>query len=106
MLPRAVDADVNHAIVRGLRRQAPEIDLVLSQDVLPEGTPDPDVLAWAAAENRLLITNDCNGYHAARPRSGRRFSGDLVYPVLNRGAGRLPIERLQGLSRPLDKTLA
>lgn len=58
MLPLAVDADVNHAIVRGLRRQAPGIDLVLSRNVLPEGTPDPDVLAWAAAENRLLITND------------------------------------------------
>lgn len=49
MLPLAVDADVNHAIVRDLRRQAPGIDLVLSRNVLPEGTPDPDVLAWAAA---------------------------------------------------------
>jgi hypothetical protein len=25
---------------------------------LPEGTRDPEVLAWAAAENRVLITND------------------------------------------------
>ena len=58
MLPLAVDADVSHAIVRGLRRRAPEIDLILSQHVLPAGTPDPDVLTWAAAQNRLLITND------------------------------------------------
>ena len=28
------------------------------QDALPEGTPDPQVLKWAAAENRVLITND------------------------------------------------
>jgi hypothetical protein len=38
----------------------PEIDLVRAQDALPEGTPDPEVLAWAAAEHRILITNDRN----------------------------------------------
>jgi hypothetical protein len=27
---------------------------------LPEGTPDSELLAWAAAENRVLITNDRN----------------------------------------------
>jgi predicted nuclease of predicted toxin-antitoxin system len=81
MLPLAVDADVNHAIVRGLRRQAPEIDLVLSQDVLPEGTPDPDVLAWAAAENRLLITNDRGtmiGFAKRRVASGEPMPGLVV----------------------------
>ena len=31
-----------------------------AQDALPEGTPDPEVLAWAVAENRVLITNDRN----------------------------------------------
>jgi hypothetical protein len=34
--------------------------LVRSQDAHPEGTPDPEVLAWAAAEDRVLITNDRN----------------------------------------------
>ncbi|HTU91002.1 MAG TPA: DUF5615 family PIN-like protein [Gemmataceae bacterium] len=36
------------------------IDLLRVQDALLEGTPDPEVLAWAAAENRVLITNDRN----------------------------------------------
>lgn len=58
MLRLATDADVHGAIVRGVRRHAPGIDLIHSLDVLPEGTADPDVLAWAAAENRVLITND------------------------------------------------
>ena len=58
MLRLASDADVHGEIIRGLRRRLPEIDLVRAQDVLAEGTPDPDVLAWAAAENRILITND------------------------------------------------
>jgi hypothetical protein len=60
MLRLASDADVHGEIIRGLHRRLPEIDLVRAQDALPEGTPDPDVLAWAAAENRILITNDRN----------------------------------------------
>ena len=60
MLRLASDADVHGEIIRGLRRHLPEIDLVRSQDALSEGTPDPEILAWAAAENRVLITNDRN----------------------------------------------
>jgi hypothetical protein len=37
-----------------------QLDLVRAQDALPEGTPDPEVLAWAATENRVLIMNDKN----------------------------------------------
>ena len=58
MLRLASDADVHGAIISGLRRRLPGIDLVRAQDALPHGTPDPEVLAWAAAENRVLITND------------------------------------------------
>jgi predicted nuclease of predicted toxin-antitoxin system len=60
MLRLASDADVHGEIIRGLRRRLPEIDLVRVQDALPEGTADSQVLAWAAAENRILITNDRN----------------------------------------------
>jgi predicted nuclease of predicted toxin-antitoxin system len=60
MLRLASDADVHGDIVRGLRRRLPEIDLVRAQDALPEGAADPEVLAWAAADNRVLITNDRN----------------------------------------------
>ena len=45
MLRLASDADVHGEIIRGLRRRLPEIDLVRAQDALPEGTPDPEVLA-------------------------------------------------------------
>jgi len=58
MLRLASDADVHGDIIRGLRRRRPEIDLVRAIDALPEGTLDPGVLAWAASENRVLITND------------------------------------------------
>ena len=60
MLRLASDADVHGDIIRGLRRRLPESDLVRAQDALPEGASDPEVLAWAVAENRVLITNDRN----------------------------------------------
>jgi hypothetical protein len=43
-----------------LRRRVTGIDLIRVQEVFPDGTPDPEILAWAAAENRALITNDRN----------------------------------------------
>jgi hypothetical protein len=60
MLRLASDADVHGDILRGLRRRLPDLDLVRAQDALPEGTSDVKVLAWAAAANRVLITNDRN----------------------------------------------
>jgi hypothetical protein len=51
---------VRGEIIRGLRRHAPRLDLVRAADILPKGTPDREVLAWAAAENRVPITNDRN----------------------------------------------
>jgi predicted nuclease of predicted toxin-antitoxin system len=60
MLRLASDADVHGDIVRGLRRRRADLDLVRAQDVLTERISDPEVLAWAAAENRVLLTNDRN----------------------------------------------
>jgi hypothetical protein len=81
MLRLASDADVRGEIIRGLRRRLPEIDLVRAQDALPEGTPDLDVLAWAATENRILITNDRNtmvGFAYQRVAAGGPVPGVIV----------------------------
>ena len=78
MLRLASDADVHGEILRGLRRRLPEINLLRAQDALPEGTPDPEVLAWAAAEDRILITNDRNtmvGFAYQRVAAGEPVSG-------------------------------
>ena len=78
MLRLASDADVHGEIIRGLRRRRPDIDLLRAQDALPEGTPDPQVLAWAAAENRVLITNDRNtmvGFAYQRLAAGEPVAG-------------------------------
>jgi len=81
MLRLASDTDVHGGIIRGLRRRLPEIDLVRARDALPEGTPDTEVLAWAAAEDRVLITNDRNtivafAYH--RVATGELMPGLIV----------------------------
>jgi hypothetical protein len=78
MLRLASDADVHGDIIRGLRRHSSEIDLVRVQDALPEGTPDPEVLAWAAAEKRVLITNDRKtmvGFARQRAKAGEPMPG-------------------------------
>ncbi|NLY01079.1 MAG: DUF5615 family PIN-like protein [Rhodopirellula sp.] len=78
MLRLASDADVHGDILRGLRRRLPEINLVRVQDALPEGTADPEVLVWAAAESRILITNDRNtmvGFAYERVAAGAEVPG-------------------------------
>ncbi|CAN5669204.1 hypothetical protein BH23PLA1_BH23PLA1_28850 [soil metagenome] len=81
MLRLASDADVHGDILRGLRRRQPDLDLLRTQDVLPNGTTDPEVLAWAAAENRVLITNDRNtmvGFTYQRLAVGAPVPGLIV----------------------------
>ena len=45
-------------IVRGLLRRVPELDIVRIQDINLAGSPDPTILAWAADEDRILLTHD------------------------------------------------
>lgn len=52
------DENFDNDIVRGVLRRAPLIDLVRVQDVGLAGAADPDVLAWAAQEHRILLTHD------------------------------------------------
>lgn len=81
MLRIASDADVHGAIVRGLRRRQPRIDFVRAQDALAQRATDQEVLAWAANEDRVLITNDRNTliHHAIqRVEYGESSPGVIV----------------------------
>ena len=95
MLRLASDADVHGEIIRGLRRRRPEIDLVRVQGALPEGTPDPAVLAWAAPEDRGLVTSDRNtmvGFAYLRVAAGEPVPG-LIVTTDRRGHRRHPARR-------------
>lgn len=54
------DENFNNDILRGLLRRDPSLDILRIQDVGLTHAPDPDVLEWAAKENRVLLTHDRN----------------------------------------------
>ena len=58
MLRLVSDENFNGDIVRGLFLRRPSLDLVRLQDMNLEGASDPDVLAWAAKNDRILLTHD------------------------------------------------
>lgn len=58
MLKLVSDVNVDGRIVSGLLRREPTLDLVLSQDVLGEKALDPEILAWAATQQRVVLSND------------------------------------------------
>lgn len=78
MIRLAADENFNNAIVWGLLRRNPAVDVVRVQDVGLRGAKDPAVLEWAAQEDRILLTHDENtmiGYAYDRVVSGRPMAG-------------------------------
>lgn len=53
-----VDENFNDAIVRGLLRQNPDLDLLRVKDIGLGESDDPVILAWAATHDRILLTHD------------------------------------------------
>src|SRR2546428_359487 len=58
MLRLATDANFNGRVHKGLLRRAPDLDIVRVEDVGLRTAADPDILAWTASENRILLTHD------------------------------------------------
>ena len=56
MLRLLADENLNNNIIRALRMREPELDILRVQDVGLAGQDDPTILAWAAAEQRLVVT--------------------------------------------------
>jgi predicted nuclease of predicted toxin-antitoxin system len=75
------DADFNGDVVRGLFRQQPDLDLVRVQDVGLGTAHDRMILAWAAANGRILLTHDRTtmpNFALERVRSGQPIPGVFV----------------------------
>ncbi len=58
MLRLLADENFNGDIVRGLILRQRDLDIVRVQDVGLAGADDPTVLAWAAENNRIILTHD------------------------------------------------
>ena len=52
------DEDFNGRVIAGLRRRQPDIDLLTAAQAGLIGQGDPEVLAHAAKEGRILLTSD------------------------------------------------
>ena len=52
------DVNFNNDIVRGVRRRNLKVDIVLAQEVGLTRAVDPDLLAWAANANGVVLTHD------------------------------------------------
>lgn len=78
MLKLIADENFNRKVVRGLRRKQPALDIIRVQEVGLSGMPDPELLEWAATEDRLLLTHDTSTmtkYAYERARSGQTMPG-------------------------------
>ena len=73
MVRLAADENFKQQIVNGLRRRLPAVDILTIREAGLEGTLDPAVLAWAAAEGRVVLTHDTRtiGRHAYERRDPR-----------------------------------
>lgn len=83
MLRLMTDEDFNGHVVRGVFRMLPELDLVRVQDIGLLSASDPEVLAVAADDGRMLLTHDARTMpvHAYdRVRAGEPMPGVIVCP--------------------------
>lgn len=72
------DENFNNAILRGLRRRIPEVNLTRVQDTELAGKPDTELLAWAAQHEYIVLTHDVNtmrGYFYERIEDGLPVPG-------------------------------
>jgi len=78
MIALAFDENLNNDVVRGLLRRNPALDVVRVQDAGLSSLDDPAVLAWAAAEARVLVSHDVatlTAYAYARVLAGLPMPG-------------------------------
>ena len=72
------DEDFNQKIIAGLLRREPAVDIQTSKAAGLLGLPDPDVLASAAREGRILLSHDRD----TMPAHFERFVRDASSPGL------------------------
>ena len=66
MLRLLIDQDLDHVILRGLLLRVPNLDVITAHQAGLSNASDPEVLAWAAERERIIVTHDRRTmpYHA------------------------------------------
>ncbi|MCS7190953.1 MAG: DUF5615 family PIN-like protein [Fimbriimonadales bacterium] len=79
----AADENFDSAILDGLIRRIPQLDVKTVQQVGLRNAPDKVVLKWAASEERVLLTHDWRTLPhdaMARVQHGEPMPGVIVVP--------------------------
>lgn len=79
----AADENFDGKVLLGLRQRFPDLDLVRVQDTEMLSAPDPVVLAWAAEQERIILTHDIQtmvGDAYARIAAGLSTPGVILVP--------------------------
>jgi predicted nuclease of predicted toxin-antitoxin system len=81
MLRLLTDEDFDGRLTSALLARVPGLDLIRAQETGLMHTPDPDILAWAAAEGRIVLSHDRNtmtGFANTRVKAGQPMPGLIV----------------------------
>jgi len=98
------DEDFNARITRGLLRRFPDLDILTAHDAALLGQPDETVVAWAAANRRVIVTHDVNTlirFAVRRVVAGHAMPGVIAVPqFLGIGAAIADLALIATIARP------
>ncbi|HEX8494618.1 MAG TPA: DUF5615 family PIN-like protein [Pyrinomonadaceae bacterium] len=83
MLRLLIDHNLNQNILRGLIRRLPQLDAVTAFEIGMSEATDPQLLIWAAQEERIIVTHDRRtmpAHAAVLMNEGKSIAGLFVVP--------------------------
>jgi predicted nuclease of predicted toxin-antitoxin system len=81
MLPLFIDQNFNQIILRGLRSRIPALDAITAHEAELSEATDPELLAWAASNGRIIVTHDHHtmpDHVADRIAAGEKVAGVVI----------------------------
>ena len=81
MLRLLIDQDLDHVILRGLLLRVPNLDVITAHQAGLSNASDPELLAWAAEQERIIVTHGRRTmpYHAtSRIARAEKVAGIIV----------------------------
>ena len=73
MLRLLIDQDLDHVILRGLLLRVPNLDVITAHQVGLSNASDPELLAWAAEQERVIVTHDRRTMPYSRNKPNRQI---------------------------------
>jgi predicted nuclease of predicted toxin-antitoxin system len=81
MLRLLIDQDLDHVILRALLLRVQNLDVITAHQAGLSNASDPELLAWAAEQERVVITHDRRTmpYHAtSRIARAEKIAGIII----------------------------